>query len=433
MEESVSSPRTGTLSSLSFGLALVAVLAGGCGKKKEGAGGGEASGSASGGAASGGAPAAATPGVTATEIKIGQSLPYSGPASAYAVLGRGETAYFKMINDKGGIKGRRLTLISLDDSYSPPKTVEQTRKLVEQDGVAFMFGTVGTAHNTAIQPYLEQKKVPQLFVATGAHKFTDPAHPWTIGWQPSYLVESTLYARHILQDKPDAKVCVLYQNDDFGKDFLAGLHKGFGDQYDKLVVKTASYEVTDPTVDSQLVTLQAAGCGVLVTAATPKFGAQTIRKIFDIGWKPQHYLSNVSVSINAVLTPAGLDKSTGIITGTYLKDPSDPTLADDAGMNEYREFMKKYLPEVEPTDVTAVYAYGVSQTLVQVLTQCGDDFSRENIMKQAANLKAFEIGVAVPGAKIETSATDYAPFSQMQLARFNGKSFERFGDVMSAD
>ena len=246
-------------------------------------------------------------------------------------------------------------------------------------------------------------------------------------------MEASLYARHILADKPDAKVCVLYQNDDFGKDFIAGLRKGFGEQYDKRVVKTESYEVTDPTVDSQLVTLQAAGCGVLVTAATPKFGAQTIRKVFDIGWKPQHYLSNVSVSINSVLTPAGLDKSTGVITGVYLKDPSDPTLADDAGMNEYREFMKKYLPATEVNDVTAVYAYGASQTLVQVLTQCGDDFSRENILKQATSLVDFSIGVAVPGAQINTSAKDYAPFAQMQLARFNGKSFERFGEVMTAE
>jgi branched-chain amino acid transport system substrate-binding protein len=436
MEDPLSSPRLGTLSwsfALALVCALVCALVGGCGKKKEGGGGGGGSSAAGAALESPAAASAATPGVTATEIKFGQSVPYSGPASAYAVLGHVESAYFKMINDKGGIKGRKLTLISLDDGYSPPKTVEQTRKLVEQDGVAFLFGTVGTAHNSAIQPYLEQKKVPQLFVATGAHKFADPAHPWTMGWQPSYQVEALLYARHILQDKPGAKVCVIYQNDDFGKDFLAGLQKGFGDQYDKMVVKTASYEVTDPTVDSQLVTLQAAGCNALVTAATPKFAAQTIRKIYDIGWKPQHYLSNVSVSISSVLTPAGLDKSTGIITGVYLKDPSDPTLADDPGLNEYREFMTKHLPKIEVNDVTAVYAYGASQTLVQVLTQCGDDLSRENIMKQAANLKDFELGVAVPGAKINTSASDFAPFSQMQLGRFNGKSFERFGDVMSAD
>lgn len=415
-------------------LALIAIaaLASGCKKKEEGGKPDPASPMTT---ADSGKPAApSTPGVTATEIKFGQSIPYSGPASAYGVLGRVEAAYFKMVNDKGGLGGRKLTFISLDDSYSPPKTVEQTRKLVESEGVAFVFGTVGTAHNSAIQPYLEQKKIPQLFVATGAHKFGDPeAHPWTIGWQPSYQVEASMYARHILQEKPGSKVCVLYQNDDFGKDFLAGLKKGFGDQYDKMVVKTASYEVSDPTVDSQLVTLQAAKCDALVTAATPKFGAQTIRKIADIGWKPQHYLSNVSVSINSVLTPAGLDKSTGIITAVYLKDPSDPTLAEDAGMNEYRAFMKQYLPEAEVNDVTAVYAYGVAQTLVQVLTQCGADLSRENLMKQAASLKGLSLGVAVPGAEINTSATDFAPFAQMQLARFNGKNFDRFGAVMSAD
>ncbi len=412
-------------------LALVAL--GGCKKKEEGASGasGSAAAAGSGQAAAG---AAQSPGVTATSIKIGQSLPYSGPASAYAVIGKVESAYFKMINDKGGIGGRKLELISLDDGYSPPKTVEQVRKLVESEGVAFLFGTLGTAHNAAIQPYLEQKKIPQLFVATGADRWADPAkHPWTIGLQPSYVVEASLYARHIAQEKADSKVCVLYQNDDFGKDFLTGLRQGFGDQYDKLVVKTASYEVTDPTVDSQLVTLQAAGCDALVTAATPKFGAQTIRKIFDIGWKPRHYLSNVSVSINAVLTPAGLDKSTGVITGVYLKDPSDPTLADDAGMNEYRAFMKQHLPDADPSDVTAVYAFAASQVLVQVLTQCGDDLSRDNIMKQARSLVDFAVGVAVPGALINTSDTDYRPFAQMQLARFGGESFERFGAVMNAD
>lgn len=421
------------MSKLNVSLALIAIaLASGCKKKEEGAKPDPASPATPG--EPGKAAEPSTPGVTATEIKFGQSIPYSGPASAYGVLGRVGAAYFKMVNEKGGIGGRKLNFISLDDSYSPPKTVEQTRKLVEGDGVAFLFGTVGTAHNSAIQPYLEQKKVPQLFVATGAHKFGDPgAHPWTIGWQPSYQVEASTYAKHILQEKPGSKVCVLYQNDDFGKDFLAGLKKGFGDQYDKMVVKTASYEVTDPTVDSQLVTLQAAKCDALVTAATPKFGAQTIRKIADIGWKPQHYLSNVSVSINSVLTPAGLDKSTGIITAVYLKDPSDPTLVDDAGMNEYRAFMKQYLPEAEVNDVTAVYAYGAAQTLVQVLTQCGADLSRENIMKQAASLKGLALGVAVPGVEINTSATDFAPFAQMQLARFNGKSFERFGAVMSAD
>lgn len=406
------------------GLAGLVAAGAGCNKKE---------GKAEGGAASAGGSAGSAGSAAAKVIKIGQTLPYSGPASAYAVIGKVEKAFFAMINDKGGIGGRKIELVSLDDSYSPAKTVELTRKLVEDEGVLFIFNTLGTAHNTAIQPYLEQKKIPNLFVATGATKFSDPSHPLTIGWQPSYQVEASIYAKHILQDSPAAKACVLYQNDDFGKDFLAGLKKGFGDQYDAKVVKTASYEVADPTVDSQLVTLQAAGCDTLLSATTPKFGAQTIRKVFDLGWKPKLYMVNISVSINSVLTPAGLDKSTGIITATYLKDPSDPTLADDPGLNEYREFMKAHVPDVEVSDVTAVYSFGVSQTLVQVLTQCGDDLSRENVMKQATSLQAFKIGVAVPGAEINTSATDYAPFAQMQLARFNGKSFERFGDVMTVE
>lgn len=383
------------------------------------------------GKAAGGGAAPSAP--SAQAIKIGQTLPYSGPASAYAVIGKVEKAYFDMLNEQGGIGGRKLELVSLDDSYSPAKTVELTRKLVESEGVLFLFNPLGTAHNTATQPYLEQKKVPQLFVATGAAKFTDPSHPLTMGWQPSYQVEASIYAKHVLADNPGAKVCVLYQNDDFGKDFLDGLKRGFAEQYDAKVVKTASYEVADPTVDSQLVSLQATGCDTLMLATTPKFGAQAIRKVFDLGWKPKRYVVNISVSINAVLTPAGLDKSTDIITATYLKDPSDPTLADDAGLKAYRDFMKARLPDVDAGDVTAVYAFGVSQTLAQVLTQCGADLSRENVMKQATNLKDFKVGVAVEGALVNTSPTDYAPFAQMQLARFNGKSFERFGDVMTVE
>ena len=279
-----------------------------------------------------------TPGVTATEIKIGQTMPYSGPASAYGVIGKGEAAFFKMINETGGINGRKINLISVDDGYAPPKTVEQARKLVESEGVAFMFQTLGTAPNTAIQKYLQQKGVPQLFVATGADKFGDPKNNWTMGWQPSYRIESRIYGRYMLKEKPDAKVCVLYQNDDFGKDYLIGLKEALGDKYATMVVKEVSYEVTDATIDSQVVSMQASGCNTLITAATPKFAAQTIRKVFDIGWKPLHFMSNVSVSIAAVLTPAGLDKSVGIITGAYLKDPSDPAFKDDPGMNEWRAF-----------------------------------------------------------------------------------------------
>jgi branched-chain amino acid transport system substrate-binding protein len=387
------------------------VLIAGCGKKPEG-----------------------TPGVTATEIKIGQSMPYSGQASAYGVVGKGDAAYFKMINDKGGINGRKITLISLDDAYTPPKAFENTRKLVEEDGVALIFNNLGTAHNTAIQKYLNDKKVPQLFVATGADKWADPTHnKWTMGWQPSYRTEAKIYAHYLMQDKPEAKLCVLYQKDDFGKDYLAGLKDGFGDKYDKIVIKTESYEPTDPTIDSQIVSLQAAGCDALLTAVIPKFGAQSIRKVADLGWKPLHLMSNVSVSITAVLKPAGLDKSTGLVTAAYLKDPNDPSLANDPGMNEYRAFARQYLPDLDPNDTNLVYAFGVSMTLVKVLTQCGNDLSRENIMKQAANLSRFTIPVSPSEIEINTSATDYRPFSQMRLARFNGTYFEPFGQVIAAE
>ena len=386
-------------------------------------------------AAGGGAPAAsATPGVTATEIKIGQTMPYSGPASAYAVIGKTEVAYFKMINERGGIKGRKLALLSLDDGYAPPKAVEATRKLVESDGVAFLFGSVGTPSNSAVRAYLNDHKVPQLFIATGADKWADPAHfPWTIGWQPSYRTEARVYARYVLKERPAAKMCVLYQNDDFGKDYLAGLKDGFGDQYDKIVIKALSYEVTDPTVDSQIVTLQGAGCDTFLSATTPKFGANAIRKVADIGWKPLFFLSNVSASITAVLTPAGLDKSTGLITGQFLKDNSDPSVANDPEMNEYRAFMKQYAPDLDPNDVNTAVGYSVAANLVYVLTQCGDDLSRDNIMKQAASLKDYKVLLAIDGVTITTSATDFKPITQMRLARFNGKSYEAFGELISGD
>jgi branched-chain amino acid transport system substrate-binding protein len=385
------------------------------------------------GAASGAAAveSGATPGVTATEIKIGQSIPYSGPASAYAMLGKGEDAYFRMINDKGGINGRKIKFISLDDGYSPPKAVENVRKLVENENVALVFNNVGTAHNKAVQQYLNDKKVPQLFVATGADRWADPAHfPWTMGFQPSYRGEAKVYARYLMKEKPGAKLCVLFQNDDFGKEYLTGLKEGLGDQYDKVVVKTASYEVTDPTIDSQVVGLQGAGCDALLTAATPKFAAQTIRKVADLGWKPLHMMANVSISRTAVLAPAGLDKSTGLISAGYIKDINDPALANDPGLNEFRAFAKQYLTGFDLTDGTLEYAYGVAQTLVLVLTQCGNDLSRENIMKQAANIKKLQLGVAGPGIEINTSPTDFHPFQQLQLARFNGNNFDPFGEVI---
>jgi branched-chain amino acid transport system substrate-binding protein len=413
-----------------LGLAALsgALLVAGCSKKKT-----EGSSSASSSGAAGDT-ASGTPGVTATEIKIGNLAPYSGPASSYGAIGKGDAAYFKMINDKGGINGRKINFISLDDAYNPAKAVEQTRKLVENEGVAIMFNSVGTANNTAVQSYLNQKGVPQLFVATGGDKWADPVkNKWTIGFQPSYQTEAKIYARYVLKEKPTAKVCVIYQNDDFGKDYLIGLHAGFGDQFDKFVVKTASYEVTDTTADSQVVTLQAAGCDVLVTAATPKHAAGVIRKVFDIGWKPVHLLSNVSVSLTAVLKPAGLEKSTGVITGLYLKDPSDPAMKDDPGMNEYRAFMKQYLPDLDPNDANTVYSFSSSMTMVKVLTACGNDLSRENIMKQVASLSKLIVPLAVPGIEINTSPTNFRPISQMQLGRFNGTNFERFGEVLSAN
>jgi len=361
-------------------------------------------------------------------------MPYSGPASAYAAIGKADVAYLKMINEKGGINGRKINLISLDDGYNPAKAVEQTRKLVEDEGVAFIFNSLGTAAVTAAQKYLNDKKIPQVFVATGADKWADPAKfPWTIGWQPSYRTEAKIYARYLQKEKSAAKACVIYQNDDFGKDYLTGLHQALGDEFDKLIIKTASYEVSDPTVDSQIVTLQASGCDTLITAATPKFAAGVIRKVFDIGWKPFHLLSNVSISVASVLKPAGLEKSVGIVTATYLRDPSDPRLADDPGMKQYRDFMAKYLPELDPTDGNTEFAFGVSMTMAKVLEQCGDDLSRDNIMKQAANLSHFTIPISVPGVEINTAANDFRPFAQMQLARFNGTNFEAFGEVIAAE
>lgn len=413
-------------------VALVGWIAvAGC-KKEEQAG--SSSSSPSSGSAGAAPSAPATPGVTATEIKIGQTMPYSGPASAYAVIGKGDQAYFKMVNSKGGINGHKITLISLDDGYAGPKALEQTKRLVEQDGVAFTFNSLGTASNSAVQGYLNERKVPQLFVATGADKWANPKQfPWTMGWQPSYRQEAKIYARYLQDEKPAAKVCVIYQNDDFGKDYLNGLHEGFGDKFDKIVIKAVSYQATDPTVDSQLVELQSAGCDTLITAATPKFAAQTIRKIFDLGWKPFHLLSNVSVSITSVMKPAGVEKSTGVVTAGYLKDPNDPAMANDPGMVEYRKWAKDWAPDLDPNDNNLVYAYAVSMTMAKVLEQCGNDFSRENILKQAANLQKFTIPVSTPSVELNTSATDYAPFAQMQLARFNGTNFEPFGKVISAE
>ncbi len=377
--------------------------------------------------------AANAPGVTDTEIKIGQTMPYSGPASAYGVIGRTEAAYFKMINEQGGVNGRKINLISLDDGYSPPKTVEQIRKLVEQEQVAFLFNTLGTAPNSAIRDYLNENKVPQLFVATGASKFGDPKHfPWTMGLQPTYQTEARIYAKHIQATKPGAKVGVLYQNDDFGKDYLTGLRDVFGAKYAKLVVKETSYETSEPTVDSQIIELQSSGADTFVIAATPKFAAQALRKAYDVGWKPVEYLTNVSYSVGAVLKPAGLEKCVGALTGAYGKEPTDPRWKDDPGMQTWRDFMKKYMPDASQTDNNVTYGYDAAILMVQVLKQCGADLSRERIMKEAANLKDVELPLLLPGMTVNTSPTNYNPIRQMQLARFSGQTWDLFGDLISA-
>jgi ABC-type branched-subunit amino acid transport system substrate-binding protein len=370
-------------------------------------------------------------GATDTEIKIGNTMPYSGPASAYGTIGKAAAAYFKKINDEGGINGRKINFISVDDGYSPPKAVEMARRLVEQDEVLFIWGPLGTPSNSAIQKYMNAKKVPQLFVYTGATKWNDPKNfPWTMGWQPNYQTEAAIYAKHILQTKPDAKIAVLYQNDDYGKDYLKGFEDGLGAKAKTLIVAKASYETSDPTVDSQIVQLQGSGANVFFNIATPKFAAQAIRKAYDIGWKPVQYLNNVSASIGSVLIPAGLEKSVGIISTVYLKDQADPTWKDDKGLNDWRAFMAKYYPEGDLKDSGNVSGYGNAQTLVQVLKQCGDNLTRENVMKQAANLKNFESGVLLPGIKINTSATDFAPIESVQLARFDGKEWARFGEIL---
>ncbi|MDT3678349.1 MAG: ABC transporter substrate-binding protein [Burkholderiaceae bacterium] len=371
------------------------------------------------------------PGASDTTIKIGQTMPYSGPASAYGTIGKAEAAYFAMINEQGGINGRKIEFVSLDDGYSPPKAVEMARRLVEQDQVLFLFGPLGTPSNTAIQKYMNAKKVPQLFVATGAAKWNDPKHfPWTMGWQPNYHTEGRIYAQHILKTKPDAKVGILYQNDDFGKDYVSGVHEGLGDKAKSMIVSEVSYEVTDPTVDSQIVALQGSGADTFVNVATPKFAAQAIRKTFDIGWKPVQYLTNVSVGVASVMQPAGLEKGVGIISSAYLMEPTDPAWQDTQAMKDWRAWMQKYYPDGSLNDNTNVYGYTVAQTVVQVLKQAGDDLTRANVMKQAASLKDFAPTTIIPGIRINTSASDFAPIESVQLTRFDGKSWVRFGDVM---
>jgi branched-chain amino acid transport system substrate-binding protein len=372
------------------------------------------------------------PGASDTEIKIGNTMPYSGPASAYGSIGKSDAAYFAMTNEQGGINGRKVNFISRDDAYSPPKAVELVRQLVEQDGVLLTFNTLGTPPNSAIQGYLNDNKVPQLFVATGADKWNDPKqHPWTMGWQPSYRIEARIYARYILKNIPNAKVAVLYQNDDFGKDYLVGLREGLGDKAAKMIVATQSYETTDPTVDSQVVALQESGADVLLTAAVPKFAAQAIRKVYDIGWKPTHFLTNVSNSVGTVMKPAGLEKGVGIISAAYLKEPTDPQWQDTPEYKDWVAWMKKYNSSGSLADSSNVVGYSVTQTMVAVLKACGDDLTRENIMKQAASLHDLKLPMLLPGITISTGPNDFAPVKQMRLEKFDGSTWVLFGDVLS--
>jgi ABC-type branched-subunit amino acid transport system substrate-binding protein len=373
-------------------------------------------------------------GATDTEIKIGNIMPYSGPASAYGVIGKTEQAYFNKINAAGGINGRKINFISYDDAYSPPKAVEQARKLVESDEVLLIFNPLGTPSNSAIQKYMNAKKVPQLFVATGATKWNDPKEfPWTMGWQPSYQSEAHIYAKYLLKEKPNAKIAVLYQNDDYGKDYLKGLKDGLGAKAASMIIAEESYETTEPTVDDHVVRLKASGADVFFNVTTPKFAAQAIKKAGEIQWKALQILNNVSANVGSVMKPAGFDNSQGILSANYLKDPADPQWDNDAGTKDFLAFLAKDFPEGDKTNNSVVVGYSVAQTMVQVLKQCGDNLTRENIMKQAANLKDYRTEMLLPDIKINTSPTDFAPIDQLKLMRFKGQKWEMFGDVISGD
>jgi branched-chain amino acid transport system substrate-binding protein len=382
--------------------------------------------------AAGSAAAENAPGVTATEIKIGQTMPYSGPASAYGVIGKTQLAFFRMINEKGGVNGRKITLISEDDGYNPAKTVEQTRKLIESDNVAFILSSLGTAPSTATEKYLNDHQIPQIFLMTGADKFGDyQDFPWTMGFQPSYRTEAVVYGKYILMKRPNAKIAILFQNDDFGKDYVIGLKEALGVRYGSMVVKEASYETTDTTLDTQVIALQASGADTLLLAATPKFAAQAIRKVSGISWRPAlFFMSNVSASATAVFEAVGRDKATGIISAGYQKDPDDPGMRNDAGMREFKDFMRHYMPDADANDFNYVTGYNVGLLTVHVLKQCGSDLSRENIMRQAANIKNADLPMVLPGIRVNTSPTNYHPMRQLQLMRWNGHVWEHFGEVL---
>jgi ABC-type branched-subunit amino acid transport system substrate-binding protein len=372
------------------------------------------------------------PGASDTEIKLGQTMPYSGPASAYGTIGKAEAAYFQMINDQGGINGRKINFISYDDGYSPPKTVEQVRKLVESDEVLATFQTLGTASNTAIQKYMNSKKVPMLFVATGAAKFTDPKNfPWTIGYNPNYVTEAHVYAQYILREHPSAKIAIVSQNDDLGRDYVKGLKEGLGAKAGSMIVAEATYEVTDPTIDSQILKLKSSGADVLYDITTPKFAAQTIRKVGELGWTPLHILNINSISVSEVLKPAGLDFSKGLITVNYGKDPADPAWKDDPGMKAYFAFMDKYYPTGVKDSVFNTYGYGTAELMAHVLRQCGDDLTRENLMKQATNIKEFVGTLGLPGMSATTTPDDYRVIKQFQMQRFDGTRWVLFGPILS--
>ncbi|MCK1421456.1 ABC transporter substrate-binding protein [Bradyrhizobium sp. 180] len=372
-------------------------------------------------------------GASDTEIKIGNIMPYGGPASAYAAIGKTEEAYFNKINAEGGINGRKIKFISYDDAYSPPKTVEQARKLVENDGVLLIFGSLGTSTNSAIRKYMNEKKVPQLFVASGASKWNDPKqYPWTMGWQPSYTSEARIYAKYIMKEKPDGKIGVLYQNDDFGKDYLKGLKEGLGSKASMIVLEEA-YDTSDPTVDEHVVKLKAAGADIFISITSPKFAAQGIKKAAEINWHPMQIISNVSASVGGVLEPAGLEISQGVLSASYTKDGSDPQWNADDGMKKFYNFLAQYNPKANKLDAGVVFGYAAAQTMVKVLQMCGDDLTRENVMKQAASLKDFEPDTLLPGIKINTAPDDFAPIEQLQMMRFKGKKWELFGDILSSE
>jgi len=374
------------------------------------------------------------PGVTDTEIKIGNIMPYSGPASAYGVIGKTEQAYFNKINAEGGINGRKINFISYDDGYSPPKTVEQARKLVESDEVLLIFNSLGTPTNSAIHKYMNSKKVPQLFVATGATKWNDPKEfPWTMGWQPNYQSEGRIYAKYILKEKPNGKIGILYQNDDYGKDYVKGIKDGLGAKAASMIIAEESYETAEPSIDTHIVTLKAKGADIFISVTTPKFAAQSIKKVAELQWKPLFILNNVGASTGTVMKPAGFDNSQGIISAAYAKDATDPQWKDDAGIKNFDAFLTKYFPDGNRADGSVMVGYDVAQTLVHVLKACGDNLTRENVMKQAASIRGLKLDGLLPGVTINTSATDFAPISQLQLMKFQGDRWVLFGDVMSGD